>query len=89
MGRGWTLDGRQLVVHWMEGKPTPQAILDMLTCNCTRTCQLPSCECMANGLKCTNICKLLHCGNQATVTNDDGSEDENVDEYEQEDEEEY
>ena len=44
---------------------------------------------MANGLKCTDMSMLPHCGNQATVTNDDGSEDENDDEYEQEDEEEY
>ena len=44
---------------------------------------------MPNGLKCTDICKLLHCENQATVTNGDGSEDENNDEYVQEDEDEY
>ena len=72
----------------MDGQPAPQAILDLLACNCTRMCQLPSCECMANGLKCTDMCKLPNCGNQAIVTNDDGSEDENH-EYEQEDEEDY
>ena len=77
-----------VVVHWMDGEPAPQAILDLLACNCTRTCQLPSCECMANGLKCTDMCKLPNCGNQAAVTTDDESEDEN-DEYEQEDEEDY
>ena len=89
VGREWTLDGGQLDVHWMNGQPAPQAILDMLACNCTRTCQLPSGDCMPNGLKCTDICKLLHCENQATVTNGDGSEDENNDEYVQEDEDEY
>ena len=73
----------------MDGQPAPQAILGMLACNCTRTCPLLSCECMANELKCTDMCKLHHCGNQATVTNDDGSEDENNDGYEQQDEEEY
>ena len=29
----------QLVVHWMDGQPAPQAILDLLTF------QLPTCEC--------------------------------------------
>ena len=89
VGKGWTVDSGQLVVHWMDGEPAPQAILDLLACNCTRTCQLPSCECMANGLKCTDMCKLPNCGNQAAVTTDDESEDENDDEYEQEDEEDY
>ena len=88
MGKGCTVDSGQLVVHWMDGEPAPQAILDLLACNCTRTCQLHSCECMANGLKCTDMCKLSNCGNQAAVTTDDGSEDEN-DDYEQEDEEDY
>ena len=50
---------------------------------------LASYEYMANGLKCTDMCMLPYCENQATVTKDDWSEDENDDEYEQEDEEEY
>ena len=74
-----------LVVHWMDGQPAPQAILDLLACNCKRTCQLPSCECLANKLMCTNMCKLPNCGNQAALTYDDGSEDENDDKYEQKD----
>ena len=80
------MDCRQRI-HWMDGEPAPQTILDLPACNCTRTYQLPSCECMANGLKCTDMCKLPNCGNQSAVTTDDGSEDENDDEYEQEDEE--
>ena len=31
--RGWALDDGQLVVHWMDGQPAPQAILDLLACN--------------------------------------------------------
>ena len=52
VGKGWTVDSGQLVVHWMDGEPAPQAILDLLACNCTRTCQLPSCECMVSAPTC-------------------------------------
>ena len=54
-----------LVVHWMDGQPAPQAILDLLACNCAKKCELPKCECMANGLKCTDMCRLQNCENQA------------------------
>ena len=50
--------------------------------------QLPTCEYIANGLKCTDMCKLLECGNQSPVTIDDGSEDKNAI-NEDEDEEEF
>ena len=40
-------DGRlkytQLVIHWMTGQPAPQAILDLLACNCAKKCKLPRC----------------------------------------------
>ncbi len=30
-----TKDGSELlVIHWMDGQPAPQAILDLLACNC-------------------------------------------------------
>lgn len=67
-----------MVVHWMDGQPAPQAILDLLACNCPRKCELPKCECMANG--------LTDCENQASIANDELKEsaDENDDELEDE-----
>lgn len=56
VGRGWNIEkegAEQLVVHWMDGQPAPEAILDLLACYCPRKCELPMCACMANGLKCT------------------------------------
>eukprot|EP00794_Sanderia_malayensis_P021066 gene21066-23121_t len=41
-------------------------------------CTLPKCECIANGLKCTEMCKLKHCENQVTLESEE-SEDEEVD----------
>ncbi len=81
IGRGWEFarDGtnEQLIVDWMDGQPAPQAILDLLACNCPRNCELPKCECMVNGLKCTEMCRLLDCDNQAaSMQNDEESNDE-------------
>ena len=58
--RGWKIEkgaNEQLVLHWMDGQPAPQAILDLLACNCPRKCELPKCECMVNGLKCSDMCR--------------------------------
>ena len=91
VGRGWKIEkdgaNERLVVHWMDGQPAPQAILDLLACNCTRKCELPKCECMVNGLKCTDMCRLPDCNNQAALMLNDGeSSDEQGDEDEMEEE---
>ena len=65
----------------MDGQPAPQAILDLLACNCSKKCVLPNCECLANGLKCTDMRTLLDCENQALVANE-GSVDSIDDELE-------
>ena len=60
----------QLVVHWMDGhfgQPAPEAVLDLLACNCKRKCSLPKCVCLSNGLKCTDMCRLPDCENQASI----------------------
>lgn len=79
VGRGWKMERGEeedeLVVHWMDLQPAPKAVLDLLACNCPRKCTLPKCECMANGLKCTEMCKLATCENQASLS-DSHSEDE-------------
>ena len=50
VGRGWKIEKEegveQLVVHslhWMDEQPVPQAVLDLLACNCTWKCSLPKC----------------------------------------------
>ena len=81
-------DTEQLVVHWMDGQPAPQAILDLLACNCAKKCELPKCECMVNRLKCTDMCRLQDCENQANAEESDYEPDEN-DDFDLEDEHEY
>lgn len=77
VGKGWKLEtdsgDEQLVIDWMDGTPAPQAILDLLTCRCPRKCVLPSCQCMKNGLKCTDMCRLPNCENQSPISDDEDS----------------
>ena len=70
-----------MVVDWMDSQPAPEAILALLACKCSKTCTLPHCVCLANGLKCTDMCKLSDCGN--CPSNDEESTDdvENMDDY--------
>ena len=82
---GWKLhqvEEREVQFDWMDGKPTPDAVLELLACRCIRSCKLPSCVCLANGLKCTDICTLKECQNQVEddeeidlYNSDDGTDD--------------
>ena len=58
----------------MNGQPAPQAVLDLLACNCTRKCSLPKCVCLSNGLKCTDMCRLQDGENQASSFESDDEE---------------
>ena len=69
VGSGWCLeieeDGTEnLGIDWMNGDPAPKAVLELLSCKCTRSCKLPGCSCMQNGLKCTDMCRLKECQNR-------------------------
>ena len=77
VGRGWKVEKEgveQLLVHWMDGQPVPQAVLDLLACNCTRKCSLPKCVCLSNGLKRTDMCRLQDCEHQASSFESDDEE---------------
>ena len=91
IGRGqrWdTHDGHmQLAVDWMQGQPAPQAVLDLLACSCPKGSKLLKCVCMANGLKCTEMCKLSTCDNRRVSgeSDDSSSEHESYDEGDNDD----
>ena len=62
---GWNLDEEgNLSIEWMRGSPAPTAVLQLLSCKCSRSCTLPDCTCLANGLRCTDMCKLQTCANK-------------------------
>ena len=74
---GWKLqqdeEREELVFDWMDSKPAPDAVLELLACHCFWSCKLPNCVCLVNSLKCTDMSTLKEC-NQVQV-------DEEVDSY--------
>ena len=57
------------------------AMLELLSCQCKRRCQLPNCTCLSNGLQCTDLCRLQDCANrhedptEAIAETDDDDDD--------------
>lgn len=73
----------QLGIDWMSGQPAPEAVLKLLSCPCTRSCRLPNCSCLVNGLKCTDMCRLPECDNrreEEAVTVEVDADDDDSDE---------
>ena len=48
----------------MSGEPASKAVLELLSGQNKRVYQLLSCTCLANGLHCTDMCRLQECTNQ-------------------------
>ena len=40
-----------LVVNWMDIRPAPEAVIELLECKCIRTCTALECTCIQHGLK--------------------------------------
>ena len=53
-------DDGQLTVEWMRGSPAPDAVLQVLLCKCSRRYKLTDCQCMSDGLKCTNQVRVAN-----------------------------
>ncbi|KAL8604161.1 hypothetical protein ACOMHN_047373 [Nucella lapillus] len=73
---GWKVENQNgtevLVVDWMDVRPAPEAVIELLACKCTRACTALECTCIQHGLKCSDMCKLKECDNQPV---DDDLED--------------
>lgn len=62
--KGWSLDDNgELIITWMTGAPAPDVVLELLSCKCKKSCKVPSCQCLVNGLPCTQACFLQECEN--------------------------
>ena len=57
----------------MTGSPAPT---ELMKCNCSRSCDMKSCPCIANGLKCTQVCRLQRNLNQMTEMKTDDMQPE-------------
>ena len=78
------MENTQLAILWMQSLPAPEVVLEFMACKCTKQCNLPKCQCLSNGLKCSPACRLKTCGNMAEEDNDetaslDRSDDEDKD----------
>ena len=80
VGRGWKIEHEdgvaKLVVDWMDVKAAPEAILELLACNCTKKCVAPKCVCATNGLGCTDMCRLAECENQGSFQEIESADDD-------------
>ena len=74
VGHGWSLvsDGtkERLAVDWMSGLPAPKAVIELMSCMCKKEYKDSSCDCIRNGLKCSDICRLTTCSNQPEEEDD-------------------
>ena len=70
----------------MNGPPSPEAVLNLLWCDCSRRCTVGDCTCLRNGLKCTDVCKVKDCDNsvQGELADDDDVDDNEIDAEEEE-----
>ena len=82
---GWIAYDDELSIDWMSGKPAPQAVLEFMSCDCTRSCTV-NCQCVSNGLKCTDMCRLAECENRETVDMDEETLSDTDDNEEEEEE---
>ena len=67
----------------MRSPPARDAVLTLLACKCVFSCKLPKCTRRANGLSCTDMCKLQLCSNQKQQEDDIvecGDSDDDIDE---------
>lgn len=78
---GWNIDNDVINFVWLDSKPAPEEVLELLSCSCKRVCSLQSCCCLKSGLKCTDMCSL-QCDNMAVIDESatpDESDDEDGD----------
>ena len=64
VGFGWKMgssaeDESSLTIDWMDGKPAPEAVLELLACRCPRSCRLSDCVCMAERTQTCVDCRIV------------------------------
>jgi hypothetical protein len=74
---GWKNSGNSIEIDWMSCEPAPTAVLELISCTCSRQCIVTSCCYIINGLRCTDMCKLKTCEN--FKENDVEDDDNNID----------
>ena len=45
------MDSDQCSIHWLQGPPDLEIMLEFMACKCNKICKLPSCQCLVNSFK--------------------------------------
>ena len=70
------VEKEELLIDWTDEKAAPDAVIEMLSCRCKKKCEKNRCECLLNGLYCTDMCKCKSCENRMDDEEIEGGEDE-------------
>ena len=77
---GWKVEGDKLVPVMTDKSPAPEALIQMIHCNCLEGCITLRCMCRKHGLECTSACGHCQDGNCDNMKNDPVIEDDEDDE---------
>ena len=58
--------------------PAPKAVIELLACMRKGVCEGNTCECILNGLKCSDLCRLAECSNQPDEESFPSQEDDYI-----------
>ena len=76
-GHGWILRSGSLHIDWMDQLPAPEAIFELIHCNCIKSKWITNqCSCRANSLACTDVCNCNDCENEFNLQVQVSAEDE-------------
>ena len=60
---GWSEFENGINNVWGEWYPAPNEVLYLLSCGCSRKCEIGTCSCLGSGLQCTDDCHTQECEN--------------------------
>ena len=46
------MESDQLSIHWLQGPPDLEIMVEFIACKCSKICKLRSCQCLMNSFKC-------------------------------------
>ena len=81
--RGWKVfneNGEATIqIDWMDCKPAPDEVLELVPCDCRTNCLPETCSCFDLGMKCTDACRLRNCNFQSDKDEIDYFDEDSVD----------
>ena len=80
---GWEVSGSSIDVRWLGSKPTPEEVLELISCTCKRSCSTSDCSCIAAVLKCMDMytlqCKNIVSEDEKAANNTGEDDEEEID----------